>query len=156
MHSLCLHVNCACTIGTCLNPWPTVCCRTTACQNLHSYQFANKQATTTRSMSFCVWSSSITALFSKVCQSRVLYGKRNRISMKKAKPNKCTVQSLERESWVYATRSKGLEIPCQNTFKDKPAFINRLIKVFAARNSFLVHSSSCKNNRLVWKPLRAN
>ena len=65
--------------------------------------------------------------------------------MNKAKPNKCTVQSLEHES----SRSKGLEIPCQNTFKDKPAFINRLIKVLVARNLFLVHSSSCKNNRLV-------
>jgi len=28
-----------------------------------------------------------------------------------------------------STGSKGLEIPCQNTFKDKPAFIKRLIKV---------------------------
>jgi len=28
-----------------------------------------------------------------------------------------------------STRSKGLEIPCQNTFKDKPTFIKRLIKV---------------------------
>jgi len=28
-----------------------------------------------------------------------------------------------------STRSKGLEIPCQNTFKDKPAFIKRLITV---------------------------
>ena len=64
--------------------------------------------------------------------------------MKKAKPNKCTVQSLEHESTC-----KGLEIPCQNTFKDKPAFINRLIKMLLARNLFLVHSSSCKSNGLV-------
>ena len=51
-----------------------------------------------------------------------------------------------------STLSKGLEIPCQNTFKDKPAFIKhvkRLVKVLVARNLFLVHSSSCKNNRLV-------
>jgi len=27
---------------------------------------------------------------------------------------------------------KGLEDPCQNTFKDKPAFIKRLIKVLVA------------------------
>jgi len=39
--------------------------------------------------------------------------------------------------------SKGLEIPHQNTFKDKPAFIKRLIKVLATRNLFLVHSRSC-------------
>ena len=44
-----------------------------------------------------------------------------------------------------STHSKRLEIPCQNTFKDKPAFIKRLIKVLVARNLFLVHSSSCKN-----------
>jgi len=25
-----------------------------------------------------------------------------------------------------------LEVPCQNTFKDKPAFIKRLIKMLAA------------------------
>jgi len=54
-----------------------------------------------------------------------------------------------------STSSKGLEIPCRNTFKDKPAFIKRLIKVLVARNLFSVHSSSCKNSRHVWKSLRA-
>ena len=39
-----------------------------------------------------------------------------------------------------STRSRGLEIPCQNTSKDKPAFIKRLNKVLVARNLFLVHS----------------
>jgi len=33
-----------------------------------------------------------------------------------------------------STGGKGLEIPCQNTFKDKPAFIKRLIMVLVARN----------------------
>ena len=49
------------------------------------------------------------------------------------------------------TRGKGLEleVPCQNTFKDKPAFIKRLIKVLVAKNLFVVHSSSCRNNRLI-------
>ena len=47
-----------------------------------------------------------------------------------------------------STSSKGLEIPWRNTFKDKPALINRLINVVVARNLFLVHCSSCKNNRL--------
>ena len=37
-----------------------------------------------------------------------------------------------------------LEVPCQ---KIKPAFIKRLIKVLVAKNLFLVHSSSCSNNR---------
>jgi len=32
-------------------------------------------------------------------------------------------------------------------------FIKRLIKVLVARNLFLVHSSSCRNNKLLWKPL---
>jgi len=39
-----------------------------------------------------------------------------------------------------------LEVPCQ---KIKPAFIKRLIKVLVAKNLFLVHSSSCSNNRPV-------
>jgi len=47
------------------------------------------------------------------------------------------------------TSSKGLEIPCQNTFKDRPAFIKRLIKVLVAKNLFLVHRSRCRNNRLM-------
>jgi len=64
-----------------------------------------------------------------------------------------TVQSVKE---VRSTCSKGLEVPCQNTFKDKPAFIKRLIKVLVARNLFLVHNSSCRNNRLVWKPLCTN
>jgi len=52
---------------------------------------------------------------------------------------------------LRSIHSKGLEVPCQNTFKDKPAFFKRLIKVLVARNLFLVHSSSCKNNRPIWK-----
>jgi len=68
-----------------------------------------------------------------------------------------TVKCLEYERpEVYTQCSKGLEVPCQNTFKDKPAFIKRLIKEVVARNLFLVYSSSCRNNRLIWKPLRAN
>jgi len=55
-----------------------------------------------------------------------------------------------------STRTKGLETPHQNTLKGNPAFIKRLIKVLVARNLFLVHSSSCKNNRLIWKPLCVN
>jgi len=40
-----------------------------------------------------------------------------------------------------------LEVPSQNTFKNKPAFIKRLIKVLVAKNLFLVHTcSSCRNN----------
>jgi len=42
-----------------------------------------------------------------------------------------------------STCSKGLEIPYQNAFKDKPAFVKRLIKMPVARNLFLVHGSSC-------------
>ena len=56
-----------------------------------------------------------------------------------------TVQSVLEQS---TTHGKGLEVPCQNAFKDKPAFIKRLIKVLVAKNLFLVHSSSCNNNRL--------
>jgi len=55
-----------------------------------------------------------------------------------------------------STRSNGLVIPCMNTFQDKPAFIKMRIKEIVARNLFLVHSRSFKNNRLVWKPLCAN
>jgi len=58
---------------------------------------------------------------------------------------------------LKSTRTKGLEVPYQNTFKDKPAFIKlEANKVLVARNLFLVHISSCRNNRLVWKPLCAN
>jgi len=67
-----------------------------------------------------------------------------------------TVQSVLNMKELRSTHSKGLEVPCQNTFKDKPAFIKRLIKVLGARNLFLVHSSSCRNSRLVWKPLHTN
>jgi len=49
---------------------------------------------------------------------------------------------------LRSTRSKVLKVLCQNIFKDKPAFIKRLIKVLVARNLFLVLSSSCRNNRL--------
>ena len=74
---------------------------------------------------------------------------RNRISRKKVKPKNAeySPECLEHEE-LRSTYNKGLEVPCQNTFKDKPAFIKRLIKVLVARNLFLVHSS-CKNNRLV-------
>jgi len=60
-----------------------------------------------------------------------------------------TVQRVLDMKELRSTCSKGLEAPILNTFKDKPAFIKRLIKVPVARNLFLVHSSSCKNNRLV-------
>ena len=53
--------------------------------------------------------------------------------MRKVKPNKCRVQSKgSRTRKRSTTRGKGLEVPCHNTFKDKPAFIKRLIKVFVA------------------------
>ena len=61
-----------------------------------------------------------------------------------------TIQSVLKK--LRSTHSKGLEVPGQNTFKDKPAFIMRLIKVLVAKNLFLVHSSSCRNNRFIWKP----
>jgi len=63
------------------------------------------------------------------------------------KPNKCRVQSRVSVDMkeLRSTCSKGLEVPCQNTFKDKPASIKRLIKVLVARNLFLLPSSSCKN-----------
>ena len=65
-------------------------------------------------------------------------------------PNKCRVQSsVLSMKELRSTGSKGLEVPCQNTLKDKLAFIKRLIKVLVAKNSFLVHSSSCRSNRLV-------
>jgi len=35
---------------------------------------------------------------------------------------------------LRSKRSKGLEVPCQNTFKDKPAFIKRRIKVLVAKS----------------------
>ena len=54
----------------------------------------------------------------------------------KIKSNKCRVKSRKRSLHV----AKGLEVPCQNTFK--PAFIKRLIKVFVAKNLLLVHRSS--------------
>jgi len=61
-----------------------------------------------------------------------------------------TVQSVLNMKELMSTLSKGLEIPCPNTFKDKPAFTTRLSEVLVARNLFLVHSSSCcSNNRLV-------
>jgi len=43
-----------------------------------------------------------------------------------------------------STGSKGLEIPCQNTFKDKPAFIKRLVKVLVARNSYWYIAAAAK------------
>jgi len=60
-----------------------------------------------------------------------------------------TIQSVLNMKELRSARSKGLEVPCHNTFKDKLAFIQRLIKVLVARNYFLVHSSSCRNDRLV-------
>jgi len=63
-------------------------------------------------------------------------------------PGKCLSQTNAQYNPLNvraeSTCSKGLEIPCQNTFKDKSAFIKRLIKVPVARNLFLLHSSSCK------------
>jgi len=44
---------------------------------------------------------------------------------------------------MSTTHVKGLEVPCQNAFQDKPAFVKRLMK-----DLFLVPSSSC-SNRLV-------
>jgi len=55
-----------------------------------------------------------------------------------------TVQSVLNMKELRSTCNKGLEVPCQNTFKDKPAFIEMLIKVLVARNLFLVPSSSCR------------
>jgi len=60
-----------------------------------------------------------------------------------------TVQSVLEHERGQLQVGEGLEVPCQKTFKDKPAFIKRLIKVFVAKNSFLVHSSSCSKNGLV-------
>jgi len=41
---------------------------------------------------------------------------------------------------------KGLEVPCQNTFKDNPTFIKRLHhNVLVAKNLFLAHCGSCSN-----------
>jgi len=57
---------------------------------------------------------------------------------------------------LRSTHSKGLDAPCQNTFKGKPAFIKRLIKVLVAKKLLLVHSNSCRNNRCIWKSLCAN
>jgi len=71
-----------------------------------------------------------------------------------------TVQSvLSMNEELRCTCSKGLKVLCQNTFKDKPAFIKRFIKVLVAKNLFLVHSRnyrSYRDSRLGWKPLRAN
>ena len=54
--------------------------------------------------------------------------KKQNFLTKKVKPQ-YSLLNMRAES----TRSKGLEIPCQNTFKDKPAFIKSLIKVLVAR-----------------------
>jgi len=64
-----------------------------------------------------------------------------------------TVQNVLNMKELRSTGRKHLKVPCQNTFKDKPAFIKRLIKVLVARKLFLVHSSNCRNDRLVWNPL---
>ena len=46
-----------------------------------------------------------------------------------------TVQSVLNMKELRSTGSKCLEVPCQNnTFKDKPAFIKRLIKIPVARS----------------------
>jgi len=55
---------------------------------------------------------------------------------------------------LWSTLNIGLEVPWQYTFKDKPVFIKWLTKVLLARNLFLVHSSSFRNNRLSWKQLQ--
>jgi len=64
-----------------------------------------------------------------------------------------TVQSVWNMKELRSTGSKGLEVPCQNTFKDKPAFSKRLIQLLVDKNLFLLHSSSCKIRRLIWEPL---
>ena len=48
-----------------------------------------------------------------------------------------TVWSVLNMKELRSTRSKDLEVPCKNTFKDKPAFLKRLIKVPVARNLVL-------------------
>ena len=50
-----------------------------------------------------------------------------------------TVQSVLNMKQLRSTCSKGLEVPCQNTFKGKHAFIKGLIKVLVAKNLFLVY-----------------
>ena len=45
-----------------------------------------------------------------------------------------TAQSVLNMKELRTTCSKGLEVSCQNRFKDKPTFIKRLIKVLVARN----------------------
>ena len=40
-----------------------------------------------------------------------------------------TVQSVLNMKELRSAHSKGLEVLCQNTFKYKPAFIKRLIKM---------------------------
>ena len=35
-----------------------------------------------------------------------------------------------------------LEVPCQNTFKPKPAVIKRLIKVLVARNLYIATAAA--------------
>ena len=73
---------------------------------------------------------------------------------KNVKLNKCRVQSRVCWTWeLRSTCSKGLEVPYQNTFKEKPAFFKRLIKVLVDKNLFLVHSSSC-SNKTYYKPLQ--
>jgi len=67
-----------------------------------------------------------------------------------------TVQSVWNMKELRSTGRKGLKVSCQNTFKDKPAFIKTLIRVLVARNLLLVHSRGCRNNRNIWKPLCAN
>jgi len=65
-----------------------------------------------------------------------------------------TVQSVLNTKELRSTCSKGLEVPCQDTFKDKPAFIKRLIKVPVARDLYMVHSSSCRNKTCLKATMR--
>ena len=51
-----------------------------------------------------------------------------------------TVQCVLNMKELSSTGGKGLDVPCQNTFSDKPAFIKRLIKVLVAKNLLLVHT----------------
>jgi len=45
-----------------------------------------------------------------------------------------TVQIVLNMKELRSKRIKGLDVPCQDTFKDKPAFIKRLIKVLVAKS----------------------
>ena len=54
-----------------------------------------------------------------------------------------TVQSVLNMKELRSALSKGLEVLCQNTFINKPAFNKGLIKVLVAKNLFLLHTDVC-------------